>query len=483
MFTRLPYRLQIPVGLSLAVLITAILMTAVLAKVMALTAEQETSERINRASVLVVSQARSLIAAEDVWRTFTLLRSTTALLPGADDGLSHVSALDKDGYVFASSNPTVHSIGQKILGNENYRVIVPQPNEVQSRITMFDAQNGKILIEPVRSEDGKILGFIFIEVDSAVFMPAWLSLFGSALVGSAITAFILIPIGWYIGQKMAKPVAELVHVIEKIGKHSPHKLRPNVPLNTDPELRKIGYAVLQLLDETETRQKAQARAFSSQRLAAVGRITAVVAHEINNPLAGLMTATKTLRLHEGVPEIRRKSIELIERGLNQISATVNALLPQARLQNRNLTIDDLFDMTTLVEPTAQRFQVNIQVNNRIEYPLGVPSGPMRQVMLNLLLNAIKASGNGGEVWATLISKSDSVEFEVINTGNRLTEELLQAAIATESDDDPRGFGLWVCHQIATQFSGSLSLDSSEENYTRLVFKIPNQNIHESTAIN
>ncbi|MCO4087943.1 MAG: sensor histidine kinase [Limnohabitans sp.] len=482
MLNRLPYRLQIPLGLSLAVLVTAMLVTALLAKVILNTAERETIERINRASTLIVSQSRSLIAAEDIWRTFTLLRGTNALLPGADDDMAHAVVLDSAGHVFASSNPTGHAIGQKILGTIQYSMNVPETSQVNDRISIYEPQHGMIVTEPIRSEDGQILGYVYIEVDTAVFVPAWMNLLRFAVLGAALTAFFLLPVGWYFGRKMAKPVAEVVHVIEQIGKHPPNTLRKLIPRNANPELAKIGQAVLQLLDETETRHKAQARAFSSQRLAAVGRITAVVAHEINNPLAGLLTATQTLRLHGSSLDIRQKTIELIERGLLQISSTVNALIPQARKEVRSLVFEDLADMTTLVQSTAERFTVQVHVDHDIQQPLKVAAASMRQVMLNLLLNAIKASHAGGLVLATLRSNAHLVRFEVSNTGRRLTQAHLDAAISTESENDPHGFGLWVCHQIAIQCNGSLILDLSEQDQTRLIFQVPNQETHEPTLV-
>jgi signal transduction histidine kinase len=215
----------------------------------------------------------------------------------------------------------------------------------------------------------------------------------------------------------------------------------------------------------------------------VGRITAVVAHEINNPLAGLLTATQTLRLHGSSVDIRRQTIELIERGLHQISSTVNALIPQARIENRPLVIEDLSDMMTLVQPTANRFKVQVHMDHDIQQPLKVAAASMRQVMLNLILNAIKASHEDGLVFATLYSDIQIVRFKVSNTGRRLTQAHLEAAIATESEDDPHGFGLWVCHQIAIKCNGSLVLNLSEQDQTQLIFEIPNQETHEPTLVN
>jgi signal transduction histidine kinase len=123
------------------------------------------------------------------------------------------------------------------------------------------------------------------------------------------------------------------------------------------------------------------------------------------------------------------------------------------------------------------------MDHDIQQPLKVAAASMRQVMLNLILNAIKASHEDGLVFATLYSDIQIVRFKVSNTGRRLTQAHLEAAIATESEDDPHGFGLWVCHQIAIKCNGSLVLNLSEQDQTQLIFEIPNQETHEPTLVN
>lgn len=478
MLNRLPYRVQIPLGLSLAVLITTLLVTAMSANLSAKAARQDTLARVNRAATLLAAQAKPLLAADDVWRVFALLRNTTALLPGADTGQARAAVLDSEGRVFAASNPTVHPISQPVLGYKQYGTDLPTVVTLKSRQLITEPATGVVVIDPVASDDGQVLGFVYIEVDNAVFLPDWWSLAQPALMGLVIAVLFLIPVGWWTGRRMARPVADVAKVISQIGKDAPATLRKQVPHSTDPELARIGNAVLQLLDETETREKAEARALSAERLAAVGRITAAVAHEINNPLAGLLTATQTLRLHGDSEVVRPRTVELIERGLQQIRTTVNALLPQARFEERALVLDDLADVVTLAQPSALRYQVNVQVSHQLEHALHVPSAPMRQVMLNLLLNAIKAAGDSGQVHAMLQADVQTVQFTVTNSGPLLSAAVLESTVAAEGGNDPHGFGLWVCREIAVQFNGNFGVDTQSSHQTRMIFRIPNDQTHE-----
>ena len=123
---------------------------------------------------------------------------------------------------------------------------------------------------------------------------------------------------------MTAPVLSLASVIERLGRDEPARLKEPLPHTTDPEL---------------------------------GRITAAVAHEINNPLARLLTATQTLGVHGGSEETRKRTLDRLRRGLNQIQTTVAALLPQARVEGRALEIDDFADVVTLAHPDVSHRDV------------------------------------------------------------------------------------------------------------------------------
>jgi len=116
MLRRLPYRIQIPFGLSVAVLVTALLVTGISAKIYVSNVREETLATLDRAVVLIGAQARPMLAADDTWKTFTLLRDTAALIPGATKGNARLALLDVEGRVFAASDPIKLETGQELLG-------------------------------------------------------------------------------------------------------------------------------------------------------------------------------------------------------------------------------------------------------------------------------------------------------------------------------------------------------------------------------
>ena len=144
-------------------------------------------------------------------------------------------------------------------------------------------------------------------------------------------------------------------------------------------------------------------------------------------------------------------------------------------------IDDFSDVLTLVHPDVAQRNVQLTTQVEVESAMRVPSAVLRQVMLNMLLNGVSAAGEPGTVHAELRADADRLWFSVAHAGKAMTQDAMEAKLVAEGGDDPRGFGLWVCREIATQYGGGFDVDSHHGQGTRLVFWMPNREAHEELA--
>lgn len=480
MLSRLPYRLQIPLGLSMAVVLTALLVTAVTARHSAQAARAQIMSTADSTANLIAAQAPPLLATDDVWGGYALMKATAALLPGAERQLSRSAILDSSGRVLAASDPGTLKTATMLLSDQSYRQPLPLAEELNTRLQSFADDGSLVMVEPLKSDDGQVLGFSYIEIDAPSFAINWLELAYPALIGVGLAVALLLPVGWWMGQRMTRPIARIANIIARIGTDSTDRLEDEIPDTHDPELGRIGSAVNQLIKETQLRKKVEQRAYSAERLAAIGRMTAVVAHEINNPLGGLLNVVKTLSAHGHREDTRASSLALLDRGLHQIQSTVTALLPQAKLEKRPLDVIDLDDIILLARTSAGSQSMEIRATTEIESALRVPADPVRQVMLNLLSNALKVVDDRGVLEATLQADENEVRFLVSNSGTSMSEKVLDRIITAESGKDPRGFGLWVCREIAIRYDGGFRVIENEHNLTQLLFWIPNVERYETT---
>jgi signal transduction histidine kinase len=259
---------------------------------------------------------------------------------------------------------------------------------------------------------------------------------------------------------MATPLVDLAQRMGMMPATVPQPLPPDLYPYHD-ELGQLFHAYDRMVLALRDKAALENEMVKSERLAAIGQLTAGIAHEINNPLAGLITVVDTLKLRRDLDPRVLRNLELIDRGLMQIRDTVAALLVQTKVQARPLSQHDLEDIHTLIQPQVGARRIRLDWSAAMPAELPAPASLVRQILINLLLNAVQAARDGGRVSLWLGRKDDAescLSIVVRNDGALLSDEqlahLFEPFAATRTGG--HGLGLWVTYQIVTQLGGCIA---------------------------
>lgn len=252
----------------------------------------------------------------------------------------------------------------------------------------------------------------------------------------------------------------------------------------------------QVDDRTAALRQAQAQLVQSEKLSSLGRLAASVAHEINNPLTGILTYARLLiRMlrSRDVPEDTRsaciKQLLLVERETERCTAIVRNLLEFAR--QRPLTLQEISVKDVLEEALSllahQTGLQNVRVERHLESvpPIEGDSGQLRQAFLNIALNACDAMSKGGVLRVTLRHEPREgwVIVEFADTGAGIAPELLLKILDPffTTKDRGTGLGLSVVYGIVERHAGKLDIDSQPGRGTTVRIRLATTKVREGAA--
>ena len=424
------------------------------------------------------------IRHDDAWRAFEIINAPFHLAPGDATAQAPeiVMVLDARHMIYVSTRPTEYPM----LGNPAY--IDPEYASVQQAVAEAASAEPTAIVAPASGKlymtlpiqsDGVELGTLVMSYSGSVFRPRFIGLAQRAAWVTGAVLALLLPAGWYWGRRVAQPLVDLAGAMGQVGPHVPADLSYVHRYRGRDEIGRLGLEFERMLGGLREKEVLEKQMIASERLAAIGRITAGIAHEINNPLGGMLNAINTFRRHGPADSMTVRTLSLIERGLLQIKETVAALLVEARVESHPLTRQDIEDTRTLVLPDAQAKEAQFIWDNEIVDPLPLPSTLTRQILINLLLNAVQALEPGGRVQCRTGLANGALRIEVTNDGRPIPSDKLHYLFEPFSllSRDRHGLGLWVSYQIVQQLGGEIRV-RSEPDSTAFTVVLPLRKEHE-----
>jgi two-component system, NtrC family, sensor kinase len=232
------------------------------------------------------------------------------------------------------------------------------------------------------------------------------------------------------------------------------------------------------------------RLLQSQKLAAIGELSAGIAHEINNPLAIIRQEAEWMGhlLNKGagaqLPELEELngSVAQIVQQVDRCTEIIRNLLDFARKRDPVIQAVDLNrvaeDMTRLVEREAKHNNIVIVRQYEPELPVIYSDAPqLRQVVLNFLTNASHAIGQEGAITICTRKQGDeAVHLVISDTGCGIPEEnlgkIFDPFFTTKPEGQGTGLGLSICHGIIQRLGGQILVASRVGEGTSFTIELP-----------
>lgn len=468
MLNDLSYRLKTPLAMSLVIVAAAAVVAAALVWQ---GYRQASASFVQHTQVLGKTLARTLRPAllhDDVWQAYEIL--LTPLEHSGDAGRTLV-LLDAHGKVFAASEPRQFAVLDDFavaVGDSKIAMAVRQPERFKG-VLEGESERYLYLFTPVQAEDGTVLGRLVQRYDQSLLTPRFFDVAEGTLYAALAALALLLPLGWLAGKRLAEPLSHLAECLGRVGRELPEAIHCQFPHGRD-EIGQLAERFQGMVEQLRNKDMLERHLAQSERLAAVGRLSAGIAHEINNPLGGMLNTISNFRRRGNADPQAEKTLGLIERGLTQIRETVSALLVEAKLESHALTPDDLEDVHTLIKADAQ--MLHFVWHNTVQESLPLPSAQVRQILLNLLLNAVKASPAGATVDCALAVIDGRLNLTVVNAGEAIPERRRQHLFEPFfGEGEVHGLGLWVTYQLVNQLHGEIAVDSVP-GHTRFRVSLP-----------
>jgi two-component system NtrC family sensor kinase len=422
---------------------------------------------------------------------------------GAQEGIEKIRIFNKEGAIMFSSDK--EETGQMVDKHAEAcyachaekkpleRLAIPE----RSRIFRVNGYRILGMITPIYNEpdcytvachvhprEQKVLGVFDISLSLAATDKRIEEIRGTTILLMAVTILTVSAIiVLFIQRAVYRPVRELAEGTTRVAAGD---FNHTIPSRSEDELGQLAKSFNIM---TQRLKEIQYQLLQSEKLASIGKLSATIAHEINNPLNGILTYTKlierkiaggTLKKDE-IPKFR-SYLAIMERETERCGTIVRNLLDFARQREPSLKAD--VDITEVLEEALSLLanQIALQeitLQKRYDQlpPIMADPTQLRQVFLNIILNACEAMHDGGILTVTTAfsnKRKKAVRVEIADTGVGIDDKDLPKIFDPffTSKEKGTGLGLSVVYGIINSHHGTIQVKSTVGEGTTVIIKLP-----------
>lgn len=346
--------------------------------------------------------------------------------------------------------------------------------------------------EPIRDLAGKTLGMLYVGVREQKYtdtrLRATAAFIGITLAGGAASMGLF----YFLARNISASVHKLVVASREVAHGN---LDARVEIASQDELHELADTFNSMASSLKKRDEklkefARRKIMQSERLAVIGQLAAGVAHEMNNPLTGIVTYSHLLLENADVRDSTKEFLRKIATQADRCRGIVRGLLdfsrpkkPDKRSCNLNQVIQEC---VSLVENQSLFHNIKVEKNFQRDLPLVIADPALiQQVFMNLIINAAEAMDGKGRLDLTtrLESDGDYVEILFADSGHGIKEEDIERVFdpffTTKEVGHGTGLGLAISSGIVKEHDGTIAVESEVGKGATFIVRLPARDLNKA----
>lgn len=339
--------------------------------------------------------------------------------------------------------------------------------------------------EPIKNINHKIIGILYVGILEQKYVDINRQTVLVFLTITLVAALVSMILSYWISRRISVPIQKLVSASGEVARGN---LNAKVEVKSSDELGELAdtfNTMASALKERDERleEYTKSKIMESERLAIIGQLAAGVAHELNNPLQGIVTYSHLLLETMPNEEWSRGNLEKIVTQANRCRDIVRGLLDFSRQRKPNKMLYDvnkvLRECVSLLE--SQALFHNIQIKEALDPKLPmtvIDPSQIERVFMNIIINAAEAMDGKGQL--ALTTRFDPaerfIEVKITDTGPGITREnlgrIFSPFFTTKDAGHGVGLGLAISYGIIREHKGTILVESEAGKGTTFIIRMP-----------